>query len=582
MIPGDSAVWTPPQFGKYGNVTYYTDNITSHDRLNGGWFEHYMIGLNGLCSVYDPPVSYWCSENPSGGGAFAFRTPSGVTPKKGVFPNAPYEESSVKDALFFVWRPARWANWMFEIEQYDKATGNFTFGKGGNQGARGNNAGGDFFVENVLEELDYPNEFYYDKDQGKLYLFYNGTGPPPAEATLIVPQLRTLVNLTGTQWNPVKGIKVTGITYQASRYTYMDPHGVPSAGDWALERVAAIFLQGTENIDFDGCVFDRLDGNALMISGYNRNATIRDSDFSFIGGTAIASWGYTNETETDPGRPGVILENWPTAGVDGTDGEHPRYTTVTGCIAREVGLYEKQSSFFMQAKTAETTITNNVFFNGPRAGINFNDGFGGGDEISHNLVFSTCRESGDHGPFNSWDRQPFLTLVEGDDDDAQWWPSMKMQWRDIHHNFFIDNYSPQENVDNDDGSAYFTTHHNFLVYGGRGMKNDFGGHDNHHFNNIYAYVDTGLNVCDQLEGHEDYFYSNKVIMTGDELGGFKCSGPGKTVIQNNTYYTSSGDVQECGMSLADWQKQGEDKGSTVMKYPDDDMIIHWARELLDF
>lgn len=35
-----------------------------------------------------------------------------------------------------------------------------------------------------------------------------------------------------------------------------------------------------------------------------------------------------------------------------------------------------------------------------RAGINFNDGFGGGDTIANNLVFSTCRESGDHGPIN--------------------------------------------------------------------------------------------------------------------------------------------------------------------------------------
>jgi hypothetical protein len=50
-----------------------------------------MIGVDGLCSVYDPPVSYWCSEHPSGGGAFAFRTPSGVTPKAGVLPNAPYK-----------------------------------------------------------------------------------------------------------------------------------------------------------------------------------------------------------------------------------------------------------------------------------------------------------------------------------------------------------------------------------------------------------------------------------------------------------------------------------------------------------
>ena len=34
------------------------------------------------------------------------------------------------------------------------------------------------------------------------------------------------------------------------------------------------------------------------------------------------------------------------------------------------GLYEKQSSFFVQAKTAESIILGNAFFNGPRAGIN--------------------------------------------------------------------------------------------------------------------------------------------------------------------------------------------------------------------
>ena len=64
--------------------------------------------------MYSPPVSYWCSESPSGGGAFPFRTPSGVTPKQGVLPNSPYK--NVSQALFNVWRPARWANWMFEID----------------------------------------------------------------------------------------------------------------------------------------------------------------------------------------------------------------------------------------------------------------------------------------------------------------------------------------------------------------------------------------------------------------------------------------------------------------------------------
>jgi hypothetical protein len=33
----------------------------------------------------------------------------------------------------------------------------------------------------------------------------------------------------------------------------------------------------------------------------------------------------------------------------------------------------------------------------PRAAVNFNDGFGGGNSVSNNLIFNTCRESGDHG-----------------------------------------------------------------------------------------------------------------------------------------------------------------------------------------
>ena len=42
---------------------------------------------------------------------------------------------------------------MFKVGSYDAAANNFTFGYGGFQGARGNDKGGDFFVENVFEEL---------------------------------------------------------------------------------------------------------------------------------------------------------------------------------------------------------------------------------------------------------------------------------------------------------------------------------------------------------------------------------------------------------------------------------------------
>eukprot|EP01079_Euglenida_sp_SAG-EU17-18_P004529 gene4529-4757_t len=172
MVPSKSATWTPPDMNKYGPVQFYTDNITSHDRPDtpDNWFQHYMIGIKGLCSVYDPPVSYWCSEHPSGGGAFAFRTPSGITPQQGALPNHPYKDPST--ALFFVWRPARWANWMCEVGNYnEKSEGISTTVNCG-------------FIENVMEELDYPGEFFFDKSSSKLYLYYNGTGSPPSSMSV--------------------------------------------------------------------------------------------------------------------------------------------------------------------------------------------------------------------------------------------------------------------------------------------------------------------------------------------------------------------------------------------------------------
>ena len=66
-------------------------------------------------------------------------------------------------------------------------------------------------------------------------------------------------------------------------------------------------------------------------------------------------------------------------------------------LIHEIGIWQKQSSFWFQAQTCQTHLTNNIFFNGPRAGINFNDGFGGDNHIVGNLVLNAVRESGDHG-----------------------------------------------------------------------------------------------------------------------------------------------------------------------------------------
>jgi len=135
-----------------------------------------------------------------------------------------------------------------------------------------------------------------------------------------------------------------------------------------------------------------------------------------------------------------------------------------------------QSSCVFQAKTATTTIENNLFYNGPRAGINFNDHFGGGDNVTGNVIFNQCRESGDHGPMNSWDRQPFFTDLR---DPAGSWNPL---FTETSRNIIIATYGGSQGFDNDDGSTWEHIHDN-VIYG-EGLKQDYGGHDSIYENNL--------------------------------------------------------------------------------------------------
>ena len=80
-------------------------------------------------------------------------------------------------------------------------------------------------------------------------------------------------------------------------------------------------------------------------------------------------------------------------GWQATAGEQPRGVRIVGNLAHELGIFQLQSSMFFMAKTAQNVVSHNVFFNGPRSAINFNDGMGGGHLVERNAIFNTCRQS---------------------------------------------------------------------------------------------------------------------------------------------------------------------------------------------
>ena len=151
----------------------------------------------------------------------------------------------------------------------------------------------------------------------------------------------------------------------------------------------------------------------------------------------------------------------------------------------------------------------------------------------------------------------------------------------------VNDYNSQEAVDNDDDSCYYETHHNFFPFSSRGLKSDFGGHDNHHHNNIYISGDSCMGVTPQKPGHTDAFYNNTCLLAASNptYANFDTTGkygkPAWPTMYENRVFTADGKAQESGYeSIAAAQAAGHDIGSTVTVWPRDDEIVAMARALL--
>jgi hypothetical protein len=377
------------------NETYTVDlealGLGDHGR---GVYTNYTVGIGGNAARYDPPRAYWASadfgprspEQPTATcnrwNEMHLRSPSGVD-VGGSLQNMPAGGYSSLDQLVVrTWREGHWYSWMFSVGSQNGSQ--MVFNGGGHQGGEGCDDAAEYFVQGALEELDAVNEFFFDARAGKLYFMPNTTDQnadgSPKVALAEVPVLATFFALFGSEDAPVANVTFSGIAFTGGRPTMFDPHGQPSAGDWSLERMGALLFEGTEDAVVSDCTFSRIDSNAVFLSGYNRRAQVVRNEFSLLGNNAVASWGRSVD-------------------YDGTGGQQPRHSVISGNIAHDIGLVQKQSSFYFQAQSCENLLSANIVYNIPRAAINFEDGFGGANVLTDNLLYNTCRESSDHGAF---------------------------------------------------------------------------------------------------------------------------------------------------------------------------------------
>jgi hypothetical protein len=174
------------------------------------------------------------------------------------------------------WRLEHWYTNMWEVGSATPANDTtqllLPFFRGGFQGAEGTQAGGEWYIEGVLAELDAPFEYHYDAATGSLYFLPNtteyattgignagGDGRLTREAarsvaaaagsTFVATQVSVLFQLAGNQTHPVCDIVIANLTLRDAAATFMEPHGMPSGGDWTLQHSGAVTATRAESLD---------------------------------------------------------------------------------------------------------------------------------------------------------------------------------------------------------------------------------------------------------------------------------------------------------------------------------------------
>ena len=450
------------------------------------------------------------------------------------------------------------------------------FGRGGFQEARGLNWGGAFYVANIFEELDSPNEWFLDRTNRTLYFMPNETMPK----LFVASQLPCLISLSGnTIHDPLRNVKIQGLTFTETTNTYMRDYMVPSGGDWAVHRGGTLYLSNTRNIAITRNLFTQLGSNGIAVIDYNDATAISMNEFVWLADSAIILVGTTN-------------------GIDGFSiPSQPANVLIQSNLIHETGIYVKQSSPIFIAISKSVSVVGNLMFNIPRAAVNINDGFYGNHVLSWNVMFNAVRETSDHGPINTWDRQPFLSDARQPGSPSLWQLNSH-----IHHNTIFNNYNALWPIDHDDGSCFYEDSYNFHVYVG---KKNFLGHSKHGHHQIYVYSDMnrgdfGSNVCLGFyaphrgpSGWNETYVQNTCVLYKLPMpyiiGNCDTADLLVPYLANKKIYTPNGidvnitcivDGKSTPLGLKQWQSYGVDIGSTVQSKPDVQTLIEWGREML--
>ena len=423
-----------------------------------------------------------------------------------------------------------WGNMQYRIDHVDERERKIHLGEGGWQLQRKHGLGGKgtkasyYFVDNIFEELDVAGEWFLDEEKRLLY-YYPEEGVDLSHAVFEVPTVKDLIQIKGGSEKPVQYIAFQGFNFSQSSTTFMQSYEPLARGDWAIHRGGAIFVEGAENCTVTDCNFEYLGGNGVFMSGYNRNNTVSSCRFYHIGESAVCSVGAPDAVR--------FYQTWDDKEILGKDWnemrrnlglqpgpkspEYPKNCVVENNIMHDFGDYGKQVAGVFVSMSHKIRVSHNTIYNCPRAGICINDGTWGGHIIEYNDIWETVRETGEHGPFNSWGRERQWLGAGGSADTDFIKEYVKLDAIDpvIVRNNRIANYRKSISagnwtIDLDDGSSFYEIYNNLNLGSTLKLRD---GMFRKVYNNIsVSAVPLGWHVWPMAS--EDEVYKNIFVISG--------------------------------------------------------------------
>jgi hypothetical protein len=406
-----------------------------------------------------------------------------------------------QEAVIHIFNAPYWGNLQWRIKDVDWANHIVWFGSGGwqNRGTMVDQRSR-FYIENVFEELDSPGEWYLDEGKGVLY-YMPAAGVDLNSAVVVVPVLESVIRFQGTQEEPVSHLIVDGFRVAHTSSTFLEEYEFPSPSDWTVHRGGAIFLEGARDCAIKSCWFDAVGGNAVFLSNYNRSNVVTGCKFTETGDSAICFVGSSDLTI-------------------GTQRAFPYECQATNNLIHDCGEFGKQIAGVYISRAKRITVGHNLMYNLPRAGICVGDSTWGGHLIEYNHIHHTVRETLDHGPFNSWGREPDWCLAHSHA-AKQTAPHVTMrrigEMSIVRHNYLHDVMTIHRGgfyqaLDFDDGSSNYHIYNNVCIGAAISIRD---GDYRTVENNIIINPVVPVGFHNGYDDNHDVFRRNIIYTTGD-------------------------------------------------------------------